>query len=82
MPTEREAARIDFIRTPFAVWRTYGWSLEVRCEGCGRVVLYAPAQLPERFGADGTPTDIVDRLACACRRRWPALAAIVPIWRR
>ena len=81
LPTERELTHIDFTRTPFADWQAHGWSLEVTCEGCGHVTLYQPVQLPERFGPDRTPGDVVARLACACKRRWPALVAIVPIWR-
>lgn len=63
-------------RFPFSHFQTKGWSLEVECWSCKRVVYFSPDELVERFGPDKTPGDLSRRLRCVCGLDLPAMRAV------
>ena len=63
---------INFIET----FAAQGWSLEVACWSCKRVVYLAGDELVRRFGPPGSTGAIFSRLRCDCGQGLPALRAV------
>ena len=45
-------------------FKTKMQSAEIRCRGCGRLVIYPPALAVERLGATNTLSELERRLRC------------------
>lgn len=69
------APEID--RYLFEQYEREGWSLEVECWSCKRVVYYGPDEVVSRFGATASTRTLSRRLVCGCGANYPAMRAVV-----